>query len=167
MRTYPKKVITRIGGDGLERLQALAILLPVIVALFGAGVSVYNIYAEPDFGHGKYFVYANLEYGEFQNTLHVEVFPTGSGEVILGPLEALLIIKQKAGINNKIDNKPIVVVTETRIESELMPLFKYTVYLDKMGIFEAQNRDERMQKVQRIFLNLQILYKEKDRKSVV
>lgn len=94
----------------MEKLQTIAVLLPILVALFGAGVSIFTWYAAPDFNNGKYYEAAWIQYETEHNDLYVEYVPDGTGyRVILAASEAARRIAVKADLNNNIDGKPLVI----------------------------------------------------------
>jgi hypothetical protein len=133
----------------VEKLQAIALMLPIVVALFGAGVSLYNSYSEPDFANGKYYEAAWLNYQIEHNDLYVTYTPDTTGErVILASIEAVSRVAQKAKINPKIDSKPLILHTLVSANNNIYETLQATIrgkwllIADNQGLLNAEQRDQ-------------------------
>ena len=94
-------------GFQLTGLQAASILVPVITAMVGGGIYLYDWYKQPDLTNGQWFESAWIEYGNNENTLNVVHIPDGYGQrVFLAVHEAAHRVDDKSW-NPDIDSKPL------------------------------------------------------------
>ncbi len=63
-----------------SKAQELALLVPILIAVVGAGGYLWNWYEEPNLINGQYFDVAVLDYGKTSNALYIEFTPDGTGE---------------------------------------------------------------------------------------
>jgi hypothetical protein len=127
----------------VEYLKVVSILLPILVALSGAGLYVYGLISEPNFENGKYFTTAWIEYGVNQNTLNVEYVPTLKGAVFPAMREALQRLDAKADINKKIDGKPVLVVAYVRYKTQLVETSRVVITRKDVTIMETGSYEEK------------------------
>jgi hypothetical protein len=121
----------------------ISILLPVLVALSGAGFYVYNWYMEPNFSHGQYYTSAWIEYGVNQNTLNVEYETDLKGSMFPAIREALQRMDVKSHINSKIDGKPVLVVGYVRYKTHLVETARVLITHNDIHIMETGTFEER------------------------
>jgi hypothetical protein len=127
----------------LEWLKAISVLLPVLLALTGAGCYLFNWYIEPDFSYGQFYTSAWIDYGVNQNTVHIEFKPDQHGAAYLATGEALTRLYDKAWINSKIDGKPVVLIIYMRDKTQLVETGKMLITAKEVGIILQGTPEER------------------------
>ena len=136
----------------------VSILLPILVALSGAGFYVYGILSEPDFSDGHCYTNAWIEYGNEQNVLHVEFIPdfNGSGFRALG--DALCHVSEKMNINSKIDNKPILAIGHVRYKTELLEAYRVVIHSNDYAGFCDASKEERLALIHKLEDTVEVTY---------
>ena len=133
----------------MEILKVISILLPVMVALSGAGLYLFNIYQEPNFEDGQYFTTAWIEYGVNQNTLSIEFKPDLQGSAYAAVGEVLKRVYEKKWINARIDSKPIILNMYARDKLDLVLLGRATITMQELDTLSKANLTEK-QKITRL-----------------
>ena len=127
----------------MEILKTISILLPILVILSGAGIYLFNWYAEPNFENAQYYTTAWMEYGVNENTLNIEVEPDLNGNSFAAAGEALHRVVDKSDINSKIDGKPIIIKEYVRQKAGLVYIGKTPVTAKDVEIFEHGTVEEK------------------------
>lgn len=94
-------------GFHLSTIQAVSLLVPVLTAVIGGGLYLYDWYKEPNLTDGKWFESAWIEYGNNENVLSIVHIPDGTGhKTFLAMHEAVNRVDEKSW-NPAIDTKPL------------------------------------------------------------
>jgi hypothetical protein len=141
----------------MEIIKAVSTLLSMLVVVVGAGNYMYNLYQQPDYSHGKDFTNAWLEYGDNQNVLHVEFIPNGKGNIFAALGEAITLTADKAAINPKIDNKPLLVIALARYKTDLVEVSR-VVILAKTYRASYNTLEERVELLKRTMAYEDVTY---------
>lgn len=128
----------------MEILKVISVLLPLIVALIGAGFYVYGIVSEPNFEHSKYYTTAWIEYGINQNTLNIEFMPDLQGCGVYAMGDALSRVYEKSWLNPKIDGKPLLVIFYVRDKVDLVEVARVIITIDETKAVLHGSTEERI-----------------------
>ena len=142
----------------MEYLKVISILLPILVALSGAGFYVHSILIEPNFDNGKYFTTAWIDYGINQNTLYVEFKPDMMGSGIPALKEAVLRVDSKALVNKKIDSKPLLIVMCVRLKTQLIEGGRVVISRKDIDIMKAGTPEENLVLLMGIMNRMELSY---------
>ena len=138
----------------------VSILLPVLLALSGAGFYMFNWYIEPDFSDGQFYTSAWLEYGVNQNTLNIEYVADAKGACFPAIGEAMDRLYRKAGVNSKIDGKPVLIILYLRDKTKLVESGRMVVTAKEAGIILRGTPDERRAVVAIVNSKTEVTYNE-------
>lgn len=142
----------------MDLLKTISILLPVLIALSGAGLYLFNWYQEPNFNDGHCFTTAWIDYGVNQNTLNIEFVPDLEGAAILAIREALIRVEAKATINPKIDGKPMLVIMWFRNKTSLIEGGRFVITSKETAVILHGSREEKLTALSTVFAKAEVTF---------